>query len=69
MEAELEVETDYEDYEMVGGFYVGSTTSNKYHRPDCRYAEKIKDENKIFFSDAEEAEEAGYSPCKVCNPE
>lgn len=69
MEAELEVETDYEDDEMVGSFYVGSTTSDKYHRPDCRYAEKIKDENKIFFSDAEEAEEAGYSPCKVCNPE
>ncbi|KUK44144.1 MAG: Uncharacterized protein XD72_1468 [Methanothrix harundinacea] len=69
MEAELEVETDYEDDEMVGSFYVGSTTSNKYHRPDCRYAEKIKDENRIFFSNVAEAEEAGYSPCKVCNPE
>jgi hypothetical protein len=61
--SETEVETDYE-YR-----YVGSTTSNKYHRPDCSYAKKIKDENKIFFSDVEEAEEAGYLPCKVCNPQ
>jgi hypothetical protein len=65
---EEEVETDYED-EAVGGYYVGSTTSNKYHRPDCSYAKKIKEENRVYFSDAWEAREAGYLPCKVCNPE
>ena len=62
-ESETEVETDY------GYCYVASTTSDKYHRPDCRYAEKIKSENRIEFSDVWEAREAGYSPCKVCNPE
>ncbi len=67
---EGEVETDRQDDEAVGGGrYVASTTSNKYHRADCRYAEKIKKENRIYFSDAWEAREAGYSPCKVCNPE
>jgi hypothetical protein len=69
LETEQEVETDYEDDEVVKGCYVGSTTSNKYHRPDCRYAEKIKPDNRIIFSGAQEAEEAGYLPCKVCNPE
>lgn len=58
---DTEAEIDYK--------YVGSTTSDKYHRPDCRYAEKIKPENRITFSDVWEAREAGYSPCKVCNPE
>lgn len=59
-EPETKDENDYEDY------YVGSVTSDKYHRPDCSYAKKIKPENRIFFSDVWEAREAGYSPCKVC---
>ncbi len=46
--------------------YVGSKTSDKYHWPDCSYAKKIKPENRITFSDEEEAQEAGYSPCGVC---
>ena len=47
---------------------VGSITSKKYHRPDCRYAQKIKAENLKSFASAEEAKEQGYLPCKVCNP-
>lgn len=66
VETEEKVGTDREDDEVR---YVGSTTSNKYHRLDCRYAVKIKEENRIPFYSVEEAEEAGYIPCKVCNPE
>jgi hypothetical protein len=47
---------------------VGSVTSKKYHRPDCRYAQKIKPENLVSFSGLEEARSEGYLPCKVCNP-
>jgi hypothetical protein len=47
---------------------VGSITSKKYHRPDCRYVEKIKPENLIRFESAEGAERQGYLPCKSCNP-
>lgn len=47
---------------------VGSITSKKYHRPDCRYAQKIKPENLISFSSIDEARTQGYIPCKVCNP-
>lgn len=47
---------------------VGSKTSKKYHRPDCRYALKIKPENKIFFAGIEDAQKQGYLPCKTCSP-
>jgi hypothetical protein len=50
----------------VGGMLVGSSGSNKYHRPDCRFVEKIK--NKIYFKSAEEARKNGKVPCKTCNP-
>jgi hypothetical protein len=48
--------------------FMGSVTSKKYHRPDCRYALKIKPENCIYFQSIEDAERQGYLPCKVCNP-
>ncbi len=48
--------------------YVGSVNSDKYHRPDCRYAENILPENRACFGSKAEAEAAGYLPCKVCKP-
>jgi len=48
--------------------FVGSSTSKKYHLPDCRYALKIKQENKVYFQSAEEAKSQGYLPCKSCHP-
>jgi hypothetical protein len=50
------------------GNFVGSSTSKKYHLPDCRYALKIKEENKVYFQSAEEAKSQGYLPCKSCHP-
>ncbi len=50
------------------GNFVGSSTSKKYHLPDCRYALKIKQENKVYFQSAEEAKSQGYLPCKSCHP-
>jgi hypothetical protein len=51
-----------------GARFVGSITSKKYHRPDCRYALKIKPENLIYFRSEEDALGQGYLPCKICNP-
>lgn len=50
------------------GEFVGSTESNKYHYPSCRWAEKILPENQIWFSSSEDARAHGYVACKVCNP-
>jgi len=50
------------------GTFMGSITSKKYHRPDCRYALKIKPDNRIYFPSIEDANSQGYLSCKVCNP-
>lgn len=48
--------------------YVGSSESDKYHRPICRWTSKINDGNLVHFDSAEEAQAAGYEPCGTCNP-
>src|SRR6266540_2883674 len=50
------------------GQLVGSSQSNKYHRPDCVWAQKISPANLVTFKSPEEAQSRGYVPCKVCNP-
>ena len=50
------------------GTIMGSITSKKYHRLDCRYALKIKPENRIYFQSVEDAKGQGYLPCKSCSP-
>jgi hypothetical protein len=52
---------------LEGEGFIASSSSKKYHASSCRYVAKIKNGKKIFKS-AQEAEEAGYNPCKVCNP-
>jgi hypothetical protein len=54
--------------EATKAMLTGSSTSKKYHLPDCRYAAKIKPENKINFQSPEDAKRQGYLPCKSCNP-
>ncbi|MDD2730508.1 MAG: Ada metal-binding domain-containing protein [Candidatus Portnoybacteria bacterium] len=49
--------------ENAQGQFVASRGGTKYHWPWCSYAEKIKDENKIWFNSEAEAQAAGYSPC------
>jgi hypothetical protein len=60
--------SDVESKASLEGMLVGSTTSNKYHRSGCRYAVKIRPENRIYFANEEEAKKQGYIPCKTCNP-
>ena len=53
---------DSVNLENKTGVFIASKNSKIYHLPDCSYAKKIKDENKIWFKSAKEAEKAGYSP-------
>ncbi|ACX52448.1 nuclease (SNase domain protein) [Ammonifex degensii KC4] len=48
--------------------YIGNARSKVFHRPDCEWAQKISPRNRVEFRNKEEALEAGYRPCKVCNP-
>ncbi len=50
------------------GKYVGSKNSNKFHYPDCKWAQRIKSKNQVWFNNRQEAIDKGYIPCKVCNP-
>ncbi|MDD1749710.1 MAG: nuclease, partial [Methanothrix sp.] len=48
--------------------FVGSTKSDKYHYPECRWAKKISPNNEIWFSSSEDAKSKGYVSCGVCHP-
>ena len=48
--------------------YVGSINSDKFHYPDCRWAQNIHEENEVWFSSREEAIDSGYVPCQTCRP-
>jgi len=46
------------------GEYVASVNSNLFHHVSCAAAKSIKEENQIWFTSAEQARQAGYSPSK-----
>lgn len=48
--------------------YVASAKTDKFHRPDCEWAQKISGSNKITYSSRDQAIAAGKTPCSVCNP-
>ncbi len=48
------------------GQLVGSKSGNKYHYPWCSGAQRIKEENKVFFASKQEAEAKGYTPAANC---
>ena len=50
------------------GGVVVSKSGSKYHYPYCTGAKQIKEENKISFVSAKEAEAAGYILATNCSP-
>lgn len=46
--------------------YVASKNGTKYHLPWCSGAQRIKEENKVWFKSKAEAEAAGYTPAANC---
>lgn len=48
------------------GGYVASKNGGKYHLPWCSGAQRIKEENKVWFKTKAEAEAAGYTPAANC---
>lgn len=49
------------------GFYYAVRTTGVYCRPSCG-ARLARPENVVFFSSCEDAELAGFRPCKRCKP-
>lgn len=56
----------YASIALGQGKYVASKNGTAYHFPWCPGAQKIKEENKIWFQTKEEAENKGYKPAGNC---
>lgn len=48
--------------------YVGNKNSKIFHLADCSSAEKMSEENKVYFNSRDDAVKEDYTPCKSCNP-
>lgn len=53
---------------LVCAEYFAAKDAEKYHHADCHWVKKIRPENLASFKTTEEARQAGYEPCRVCNP-
>lgn len=48
--------------------YIGNRNTKKLHKESCSGVKDIKEENKVKFSNRNDAINDGYEPCKMCNP-
>lgn len=48
--------------------YIGNLNTHIFHKSTCGSAATIKEENKVFFYERDDAINGGYTPCKRCNP-
>lgn len=55
------------DSEVDGRFYYSVKTTGIYCRPSCA-ARRARPENVSFYMTPEDAEKAGFRPCKRCKP-
>ena len=51
-----------------GEVYWASAKSDKFHKPDCEWAQKISSKNKQVYHSRDAALNDGKVPCSVCNP-
>ena len=47
-------------------YYIASKNGKVFHKPDCKFAKRIK--KKIKFKFRKEAKAYGLRPCKYCKP-
>jgi len=53
------------NYKILGNF-LASINGEAYYPKDCAAANRIKEENRIWFNTKEEAEIQGYRPAQNC---
>lgn len=54
--------------ESTETMYWASKSSPIFHKPECRWAKNISDQNLVIYTSKDEAIKAGKRPCKTCNP-
>ena len=50
----------------TAGAFVASKNGTRYYLPECSGVNRIKEENRIWFANEEEALAEGYTPAKNC---
>ena len=53
---------------VLAANYVGNANSKKFHVGNCASVGKMNPKNRVNFQTRDEAIQAGYVPCKRCNP-
>lgn len=48
--------------------YIGNANTHKFHYSSCKSVSQMSDKNKVYLNSRDEAINAGYQPCKNCNP-
>ncbi|MFH1048074.1 MAG: hypothetical protein V1732_00230 [Patescibacteria group bacterium] len=56
---------DTNNYKILGNF-LASINGEAYYPKDCAAANRIKEENRIWFNTKKEAESQGYRPAQNC---
>ena len=59
---------DSSSSESAATEYWASAKAEKFHLPDCEWAQKISEDNKIIYDSREDAIADGKIPCGACNP-
>ena len=49
-------------------FCVANKNSDVFHRPDCTWVKKIKEENMVVLKSVSDAINSRLKPCRLCNP-
>lgn len=58
-----------EDNSSKKDTYIVNTSTKKFHKPSCRYAKEIKEENKkTYFGLKDSLINNGFEPCGSCKP-
>lgn len=48
--------------------YIGNRNTWKFHYKDCRAERSMKEHNRIYLENREDAISRGMVPCKICRP-
>ncbi len=63
------VDTDQLEADAAAGRRLtGSDTTRIFCHPSCRNARRVTERHRVWFSDRQAAEQAGYRGCRVCRP-
>jgi hypothetical protein len=65
--ADLSLQAGFQNSNSIKKTFFASSKGKKYYTISCSAGKTIKQENRIYFTTGEEAEQAGYTLSSSCN--